>query len=113
MPYMTVNEVVDLARHIPDPDRGWVWEGAQQSCGCAGHPVCIERLRGVETSSRPSLFAGRSGALRHSNAGSPVDTRRTRLCWFSSVRDAQTRVVKRNGLRNGLYADSRQGRRVL
>ena len=73
-----VNAAINLARYVPDPDRGWVLEGAQQSCGCAGHThVCSKRLRDVKTNPRPCLPAGRSDAAHISAAGSPDDTRRT------------------------------------
>ena len=74
-----VNAAINLARYVPDPDRGWVLEGAQQSCGCAEHHtrVCSKRLRDVKTNPRPSLPAGRSDAAHSSAAGGPVDTRRT------------------------------------
>ena len=76
-----VNAAINLARYVPDPDRGWILEGAQQSCGCAGHThVCSKRLRDVKTKPRPNLPAGRSDAAHASAAGSPVDTRRTASC---------------------------------
>ena len=74
-----INAAINLARYVPNPDGGWVLEGAQQSCGCAGHSECLKRLREDKTNPSPSLSTGRSGALHHSNAGSPRDTRRTTL----------------------------------
>ena len=62
-----VNAAINLARYVPNPDRGWVLEGAQQSCGCAGHHsrVCFKRLRDVKTKPRPAcLQAGRMHATQ-------------------------------------------------
>ena len=77
-----VNAAINLARYVPNPDRGWILEGAQQSCGCAEHHsrVCSKRLRDVKTNPRPCLPAGRSDAAHISAAGGPVDTRRTASC---------------------------------
>ena len=40
------NAAINLARYIPDPSRGWMWEGAQQSCGCAGHTSGSQTFEG-------------------------------------------------------------------
>ena len=72
-----VNAAINLARYVPDPDRGWVLEGAQQSCGCAGCSYeRLKRLRDDKTNTRPT-FEGRTDATQHSAAGGPDDTRRT------------------------------------
>ena len=72
-----VNAAINLARYVPDPDKGWILEGAQQSCGCAGcSHERLKRLRDVKTNTRPT-FEGRTDAHHTGCAGSPVDTRRT------------------------------------
>ena len=71
------NAAINLARYAPNPDRGWVLEGAQQSCGCAGcsHEQ-LKRLRGSKTNPPPSLT--RPMDVHHTGcAGSPADTQRT------------------------------------
>ena len=74
-----VNAAINLARYVPDPEQGWMLEGAQQSCGCAEHQThrCSKRLRDVKTNPRPGLPAGRSDAAHISAAGGSDDTRRT------------------------------------
>ena len=76
-----IGVAVNLARYVPNPETGWILEGAQQSWGCAEPHTraCFKRLRDSETKPRPSLLAGRSGVAHISATGGSVDTRRTVL----------------------------------